>query len=109
MHLNRNTLILLTLILLLIALLLFIKFYTAEAYHGDDPSVALIIKTSPSFKNRFQLNHHQKFSDFTVLIIDENEFIGQRIYQSLTDWLWIVLLLILAAAGITQIIHRNRK
>ena len=92
---------------LLMVLVLFLKLFTAVATQKGDPSVALIVKPSPSLNNQLILQEHENIFDYTVILFDENSFIGEDIYHALNGSLWIVLLVLGAAAIAFAISRRN--
>ncbi len=94
MHRKNKSILFLFLVIVFLGGVCFLKFYTAVVSHVDDPTLALIIKHSPSMSNSYKLTHEQQFIDYIIIVIDENEFIGEELYDLLTGWLWIPLVII---------------
>jgi hypothetical protein len=72
-------------------LCLALKLFTTEIRHSDDPSIALAIRSTPALTNRMVLPEGARFSDYTVLLADENAYLGMSLYALTTAWLWWLL------------------
>ena len=53
-------------------LLLLVKLFTFETCLGDDPTVALLLRKTPSLSSRVELSGEQRIGDYRVIVIDEN-------------------------------------
>ncbi|MDX1605386.1 MAG: hypothetical protein R3202_04285 [Candidatus Competibacterales bacterium] len=93
-------------VVLMAASLLFlaVKLFSTELTYPDDPSIALVLRNTPSLSNHTVLDSTGHFSDHAVLWIDENAYPGMRLYQWITNWLWWLTPLV---TGVLLVATRN--
>lgn len=79
------------------------KLFTFEASLRDDPTVSLVLRTTPSLKNQQLLDDSSQLAGALVLAEDENAFWGSRFYFWLVSvgW-WLLPLLLVAAWGVPR-------
>ena len=68
-----------------------LKFYTTEIRFEEDPTVMIVLKDSPSLINRQIISGWQSVEGMTILIRDENGYIGMSVYAAIVSWVWMVL------------------
>jgi hypothetical protein len=85
-------------------LALLLKLFTYEFLLRDDPTVGVALRGVPSFASR-QIVKHSPSPD-VILVQSENDFLGSRLYESLVQWGWIVL--VIAGIAVLLISRRNK-
>ena len=74
---------------LLAAGLLGLKLFTTEVSFADESSVGLAVRFQPGFGNSVQIRSGENPSGIYFLVLDENEYIGGRLYRFLVDGGWL--------------------
>jgi len=83
-----------------------IKLFTSIIILPDDASTLLVLRFIPSFSNFSVTND---LSGTIVLILDENELLGQSLYELITHYIWWISLIILVLNYFFQRMKINRN
>lgn len=89
-------------------LLVLVKLFTVELRYQDDPSVALAVRGTPDNSNTVTLSSGQQFSDYMVLLVDENGYPGMGAYKIITAWLWWLVPLA-SLVGFVVLGHKHKS
>ncbi len=72
---------------LLSAAFIIAKLFSAVVFLGDDPTVFLIYRLSPSLDNTILLST-MEYDKYSIILSDENGFVGESIYYLIVNYLW---------------------
>ncbi|MBL8150371.1 MAG: hypothetical protein JNN15_10645 [Blastocatellia bacterium] len=83
-----------------------VKLFTVEAHYSDDPTVSLLIRSSPSLDNYLIIKKELPTNIVYVLVSDENDYIGSSLYWLVVSFGWIVSFLALVAFLLYKLIYQ---
>jgi hypothetical protein len=87
-------------------LMVLTKLFTTVAWLADEPTVMLALRAAPSLSNELTVRDEAELRDLTILVTDENRFVGQGAYEAVTGGGWLVAFVVIAAGGAYLLVTR---
>lgn len=87
-------------------LLVTVKLFTYEFYLPDDPTCGIALRTEPMLESKIPLRQVSGMRPDTVLLQDENDFVGAALYGFTVHAGWMLALLLTGLMGGTLLFRR---
>lgn len=69
-----------------------LKLFTFEFYYADDPTCGVALRLRPGWESRIRVTEQTQLKA-RILVEDENDFRGRWVYQLLTGWAGLSLVI----------------